>query len=412
MARAPHRAADPAADAAALLRRLGFATLMLAVPIAAMLTRRAVVVLVPVGIVLLVIATVLDPGHAGFRAGLRRLVLSRAATAGALVLLWCGLSLAWTPFLAPAAGRLLSIVATVGVAFAGYLALPERMRSADLYIIPVGAALAAVAAIGLALFGLGSAEGVETDGQSLERGLVVLVLFVWPAVAWLHSRDRPVEALAVGLIVAAGTLLGPHTMPIAALAIGAAVYAVTTVWPRAGVAATAVLTAGLLALAPVIPLVARPLAGVFLGGGSGAYESLSVWRSVVVKEPVRLLTGHGFETALRGRIVGLLPPNSPSTLLFQAWYELGIVGALAGAVALYWSVRAAGREHPPLVPGAMAAFAAAFAFACFGIGTAQMWWFTSVAALILIFVAAERGQFRTTRPKATFFARPKAANDA
>jgi hypothetical protein len=41
-----------------------------------------------------------------------------------------------------------------------------------------------------------------------------------------------------------------------------------------------------------------------------------------------------------------------------------------------------------------------------------MWWFTSIAALILIFVAVERGQFRTTRPKATFLSRPKAANDA
>jgi hypothetical protein len=385
---------------------------MLAVPIAAMMTRRAVVVLVPVGVALLVIAAALDPGHAGFRAGLRRLVVSRAAAAGGLVLLWCALSLAWTPFLAPAAGRLLSIVATVGVALAGYLALPDRMRSADLYIIPVGAALAAVAAIGLAVFGAAGGQGLEAEGQSLERGLVVLVLFVWPAIAWLHSRDRPVEALSVALVVAAAAFLGPPTMPIAALAVGAAVYAVTALWPRIGVTGTAVTMAGLLALAPLVPLVLRPVAGVVLGTSSGVYESLSVWRSVMLKEPVRLFTGHGFETALRGRLVGLLASNAPSTFLFEAWYELGIVAALSGAAALYWSVHAGGRDHPPLVPGVMAAFATVFAFACLGIGTAQMWWFTSIAALILIFVAAERGQFRTTRPKATFFSRPKAANDA
>jgi hypothetical protein len=412
MARVPSRAVDPAADAAALLRRLGFAALMLAVPIAAMMTRRAVVVLVPVGIALLVIAAALDRGHAGFRAGLRRLALSRGAAAGGLVLLWCALSLAWTPFLGPATGRLLSIVATVGLALAGYLALPDRMRSADLYIIPVGAAAAALAAIGLALFGGAGAEGLESEGQSLERGLVVLVLFVWPAIAWLHSRDRQLEALGLALVVAAGAFLGPATMPVAALGVGAAVYAVTALWPRVGVAGTAVMMAGLLALAPALPLVVRPLAALAFGTNSNVYQSLSIWRSVMLNEPARLFTGHGFETALRGRFVGLLAPNAPSTLLFEAWYELGIVGALAGAAALYWSVLAAGRDHPPLVPGVMAAFATVFAFACFGIGTAQMWWFTSIAALVLIFVAAERGQFRTTRPKATFFARPKAANDA
>jgi hypothetical protein len=61
---------------------------------------------------------------------------------------------------------------------------------------------------------------------------------------------------------------------------------------------------------------------------------------------------------------------------------------------------AAGRDHPPLVPGVMASFAAGFTLACLGIGTAQMWWFTALVATVLIFAAAERGQFRTTRPKA------------
>jgi hypothetical protein len=121
---------------------------------------------------------------------------------------------------------------------------------------------------------------------------------------------------------------------------------------------------------------------------------------VVADEPVRLITGHGFETALRARFVGLLSPNAPNTLLFEIWYELGIVGAAAAAVALYLSARDAARDHPPLVPGVMAAFATAFAFACLGIGTAQVWWLTTLIAVIVIFVAAERGQFRTARPKA------------
>jgi hypothetical protein len=88
------------------------------------------------------------------------------------------------------------------------------------------------------------------------------------------------------------------------------------------------------------------------------------------------------------------------TVLFEIWYELGVVGAAAAAVALHAAVHSAGRGHPALVPGGMAAFAAAFTFAIFGIGTAQMWWVTTLATVTLVFVAAERGQFRTTRPKA------------
>jgi hypothetical protein len=121
----------------------------------------------------------------------------------------------------------------------------------------------------------------------------------------------------------------------------------------------------------------------------------------VVNEPLRLITGHGFETALRGRAVGLVSPQAPITVLFEIWYELGFVGATAGSFALYKAIRSSGQGHPLLVPAIMASFATAFAFACLGIGTAQIWWFTALAVVVLLFVAAERGQFRTTRPKAT-----------
>ena len=52
---------------------------------------------------------------------------------------------------------------------------------------------------------------------------------------------------------------------------------------------------------------------------------------------------------------------------FDIWYDLGIVGAGALATALYAAVRAAGRAHAGLVPGAMAAFATAFTLCCLGV---------------------------------------------
>ena len=395
MARVPVQTADPAAAAAALLRRIGFGVLMLALPVAALVARRAVVILAPLGVILLVIAAVVDGGGRPPLAGIRRLALSRAGLAGLLVLFWCGLSLVWTPFPEEASERLLNLAGTVLMAIAGYLALPDRMRSANLYILPVGVALAAVAAITLAL----AVEGDEPM-QNLDRGLTVLVLLLWPAMGWLRSRGRHLESVALAGLVAVAALRGPFPLPLQGLAAGALLFAIAAVSPRAGAMLVAALMAGLLVLAPLLPFVLHPLAAAVLGPADPAVQSLESWRLVVMGEPARLITGHGFETALRGRFVGLLPPNAPSTLLFEVWYELGVIGALAGAVALATAAGRAGRDHPLLVPGIVGAFAAAFAFACLGVGTAQVWWFTALVVTVLVFVAAERGQFRTTRPKA------------
>jgi hypothetical protein len=392
--------ANPAADAASLLRRVGFTILMTVVPVTALVTRRSVVVLAPVAIILLILAAALDGGQRPLREGLRRTLLTPGGLAGALALGWCILSLVWTPFLAQASERLVNLVGVAIIVMAGYLSLPERMRSANLYILPVGVGLAALCAMLLAFLGMRGKASAE-DTQNLERGLIVLVLFVWPAVGWLRSRGRHIEALLLAIMVAIATVLAPHSMPLQALSAGAVVFAISTISPRAGTVVTASVIAGLLLLAPVLPFIGAPVAKVLLGAGDPILESLTTWRSVVVNEPVRLITGHGFETALRGRAVGLLSPRAPISVLFEIWYELGFIGAAAGSFAIYRAVHSSGLGHPLLVPATMASFATAFAFACLGIGTAQIWWFTALAVVVLLFVAAERGQFRTTRPKAT-----------
>src|SRR5688572_19181973 len=124
--RAPAPPIDPAADAAKLLRRLGFAILMLALPVAALLFRRGAVVLVPVGIALIIIATILDGAHRKLGDTAREAATAPAGLAAGLLLLWAALSLLWTPFQAPASERLLGVVATLALGAAGYLALPDR----------------------------------------------------------------------------------------------------------------------------------------------------------------------------------------------------------------------------------------------------------------------------------------------
>lgn len=390
---------DPALDAAALLRRIGFFGLFVVLPVLAQVARRASVILAPIAVILLIIASVIDRRQRPVRPATYRLLTAPAFLAGMLVVLWSALSLTWTPFLGPALERLANLGATIGLALLGYLALPDRMRSANLYLLPLGVVAGGIVAIMLGLFGAHMApSGVEDDG-ALDRGLVLLILLLWPALAWLRSRRRDREALDLALLVALALTVQPDGTQIAALSVGAVAFAVTSYRPRLGVMLTAVLSAALLAAAPLLPFLARPVGAALVGPLAPAVLSLKSWQKVVTADPVRLITGHGFETALRGRLVGLLPANAPTTALFEFWYELGIVGALAAAFALYASIRRAGRDGPALVPGAMGCFAAAFTVACLSVGLTAVWWLTTVAIAIVVFVAVERGQFRTSRPK-------------
>ncbi|WP_375465443.1 peptide ABC transporter permease [uncultured Methylobacterium sp.] len=411
MARASTPTIDPALDAAALLRRVGFFGLFVIVPVVAQVARRATVILAPIAVALLIIASAIDGRQRPLRPTSARLLRAPAFLAGMLVILWSALSLAWTPFLGPASERLANLVATILLTLAGYLALPDRMRSANLYLLPLGVTAAAIVAIVLGLFGGSLMRGLPDDGDALDRGLTLLALLLWPAVAWLRSRRRDREALGLALVVAAALAVSPNLTQVVALAAGAVAFAATS-RPRYGVGLTAGIVAGLLAVAPLLPFLARPVGAALFGPLAPGVLALKSWQRIVTTEPVRLITGHGFETALRGRFVGMLPPNAPSTALFEFWYELGIVGALAAAFALHASIRRAGRDAPLLVPGAMAGFATAFTIACIGVGLTVIWWLTTLAVTILVFVAIARGQFRTRRPKVTRLRLPRAAESS
>lgn len=397
MIRPVSQAANPSADAAAVLRRLGFAILFFAVPLAALFTRRALVVMAPLAVILLVLASVLDGSARNAWDKLTTLAVSPGGVAGLVLLLWAGLSLLWTPFLPQASERLLNITGMVLMGLGGYLAVPERMRSANLYLLPIGVGLAALIAIFLAITG---GSRFDPESLSLERGMLMLVLLLWPAIAWLHSRGRNLEAIGLALAVAVCSLLTRDGLPLYGLAAGAVVFVITAWNPVSGSRLIGFVMAGLLLFAPLLPFILKPFAANLLGANSPTTLALEVWRQIILGEPLRLLTGHGLETALRGRFFGLMPPSAPSTLLFEIWYELGLVGAVAGSVLLYQAVVGAKSHRATVASGIMAAFACTYALGCLGIGTTQVWWFTALVVLVLIFVAIERGQFRTKRPKA------------
>lgn len=388
---------DPVVSAAGMLRRIGFLILVVALPSLAFVSRRAVVVLTPVAVALIVIAALVD-GAARPLSQSRRSLTSVPALATIALLGWIVLSLAWTPFFDPAAGRVVSILATTALGVAAYCAMPARMRSANLYLVPIGAGAAALFAGGLYLaHGQGYPSATRAvAGETFQRGLVVLVMAVWPAVAWLSSRGRDAQALALAVVVGAASALGPDNAPLLGFLAGAAICVLATAYPASVVATVATGMAVAILAAPAIPFLATPFGA---GAPGGALESLAVWRDSMLADPLAVLTGHGVESVLRSTLAGLLSANTPDSILFEIWYELGLVGAVAAAVALASAVRASARRHPAMVPGEMAGFVSAFVMAALGVATTQMWWVTTLIVIGLIFVAGARGQFRTKRPK-------------
>jgi hypothetical protein len=398
---------DPAADAALLLRRIAFGTLALLLPIASLVSRRAAVVLAPIGVVLLVIAVLIEDPR-DFVSRLKRSVFSLPG----LILLglvgWAVLSLVWSPYTGSATEKAGNIVLAVALGFLGNAALPDRMRASNLNLAPLGAGTAA--AFALALIVATALRHQDTDA-GVERGISVILIMAWPALAWLLSRERGLSALGLALVVGLLSLTRFEDGEAVAMICGAVAFGAVSASREKASALIAAAIAGLMLLAPILPFLLIPIAARL--PDSGLVASLATWADVVSGAPIQLVTGHGLDTVLRGRLTGALPPATPTTLLFETWYELGLVGAAAAAFCLYVAIRAAGRMPSALAAGGVAAFTTAFALSALGFATLQPWWLMTLTAVVLMFGAIARGQYRTDRPVAPLLkpagtTRPKA----
>ena len=391
---------DPARDAAALLRRMGLATILVTLPIGAILSRRGAVVLFPIGVALLVAAALLDGELRSLKPRLGRLAVSSGCLAAGLATVWAAGSLVWTPAPGSAAERLLSLTGTLLLAALAYLSLPDRTRSANLYLIPVGTILAALVAV--AVWAMGT-TGVSLgapgeDGRLAERGSVLIVLLVWPAIGWLGSRGRDGQAACLAVVVAGAAVLAPSPAVAIALAVGALAYVFATISMPVGTILVGVAAALAIVTAPLAAVVLSPDLGRLV---PGLAPELAAWKATVAADPVRLVTGHGFGAMVGRRLAdagGIV--RLPSTPLFQAWYDLGIVAAFLAAAAIWTGVRRAAAAETPLLPSMLGAVATTVTLATIGLEGGPAWQPIAVVVLALSFVAAGRGQYRTSRPRA------------
>jgi hypothetical protein len=385
------RGVDPAEHAAQLLFRIGFAILCVALPVATVVSRRAPVIIAPIGILVLISASIMLRAQGEAFARIKRAALSPAGVAGLFLLLWSALSLTWTPFADHGAERLLRVAAVAGIGIGAVVALPERMRASNLYLIAVGVSLAGTVALTMVL-----ARPQNLDAATLERGAILVSLLAWPAVTWLSMKRRTVPAMLIAGGVGALALVFQGASVLPALLVGAVLLGGALNNLQGSVAAFAAAVAVLVLGAPLIAFVLSFVAPQSSGFG----RTMQVWADIIIADPLRLLTGHGIETSLRNRISSALDTSAPTSLLFEIWYELGVLGAIALTVAIISSAFAVTRLSRTMGCFALGCMGFALALSIMGLGTSQSWWITSVVVTIVVFCAVANGEYRTDRPQA------------
>ena len=183
------------------------------------------------------------------------------------------------------------------------------------------------------------------------------MVLVWPAIGSLAVRDRWMAAALLAVCVTLAAISAWTSVALAALAVGALTFAAATFQPTRVARALSILGPLLFLLAPALPFVIggplNMLAERFGPQSPVLFDvsgSVQNWAATVLSEPIRLLTGHGFDVTALAITSQHIPPPPPRSLLFEAWYELGLVGAVAAAVFTAGAFAAVGRASRSLRP--------------------------------------------------------------
>ncbi len=391
---------SPAREAAGLLLRIGFGLIVLVAPVAAVYSRRSFAVLVPIGSFLIIVSALVLSGEGFFRR-VRAMFSAPLGLVALLLALWLMLSLVWTPFPASAAERAARSLGNGLLALAVAAALPERMRASNLHLMSIGVALATLALSITALIAPFSAAAVnDPEAPTFGRAAVAANVMVWPAVAWTFMRARHWQGIALIVVSALATAssgsLDAAVSLVAALLVFLAARANAPLTGRTMAIATATATV----LAPLVAIGARTLRQSLALAPENLISQIGLWADEFLKEPARLLTGHGFDATYRAQLAGMINPNGPDGILPMLWFDLGLPGAVLLAALLYGAFSALRMMGQPLAQTGMAVLTAATVFAFLDPTAMQAWWQSVLIVAGMMMVAVHNGQYRTARPAA------------
>ncbi|MFY9627489.1 MAG: hypothetical protein WAK03_04960 [Methylocystis sp.] len=391
---------DPAEAASGLLTRIGIFLLFMVSLLAPILAGQTIYILLPIGAILLLMGATIAPDSREKTRSLRAM-LAKPPVLGALFLVaFTALSLTWTPFAAQSTERFLKDAATLALVAIAAGFLPPRTRTCNLNLLPIGVAAAAIslaAAGAVALLAQRQLTVEEMiDGNALARSGVGLALLMWPAAGALAVRGRWYFAGGLTIVSAAAVLLSgaPNVLP--ALLVGAAVFALSFGRARRVARRMGGVAAATIALAPIFAL----LVHFALGARTPDFaRPLETWGQMVANDGARTLIGHGFGSALYGLFGGYLDPRTPRSLVFQIWFDLGVLGAAAFAATAAKAFSRIGLLRPALAPFLLAGLGAGLVICLLGPAAEQLWAFTLAGLDAIAYVLVIRGQFRKKRPQ-------------
>jgi O-antigen ligase len=214
-----------------------------------------------------------------------------------------------------------------------------------------------MAVVGVAILGLDTvtmfplqhviAGPAANIGTKYNRGMISLVLLLWPMTAHLAAMGERRKALILAAIVLIGAFISPSATAVAALLAGLAVWCAAMILPRV---TRNVMGGGLTASALALPLLMRlvsherpRLASVVKSTG---IHRLEIWDYMSARILERPLSGWGLGAAIGVPIRpeelatyeyadagGIYPHNQ----WIELWLETGLPG-VALALALVWLV--------------------------------------------------------------------------
>ena len=375
--------------------RVALMILLIGAMIASVATRQAVYALVPIGAALTLVGWLLEPDMRGPR-HLRDAALTPAGLGALFLFGWAALSLLWTPFSVGPGERFAKTVATTGLVAVATAFLPERTKTSNLYLLPIGAmagAIALVAAIVLRW------DPPTPPGELtvLDRSALGLSLVFWPGVAGLLIRGKRGFAIALAALTVAGIVAVGTPVAMVALLVSGVVWALA----RGGRASVVARGSGWAwgALLLLSPFIALALSTLFEPTTLPALADRAIiWGDIVAKDGPRTIIGHGFDSAARAVAAGYLPYTSNRSGFFELWFELGIVGVGAAAFVVARLFAVAGAAPGAAAPLLLAGLTDALIVSGFGVGVSPIWWVTSLALDALAFALVLRGQFKGRRP--------------
>ncbi len=382
-------------DAARLLLRIAVTAAFVATPFLQLFSQRAIFILPPIaGALILVSGAALAP-----QVKMRDMVaflLSPLGLAASFLVFWMLLSLLWTPFPAEASARLIKSLLTLACVLPAMASLPARTRAANLYFLPLGVALTAVAALIFSAPGL-PGGGETAAEENLRIGTQAALLLLWPALAATHLRGRATLSAALVIVAVAAAVEVPTPGALGATALAGAALAFAWRDPQFAGRWLGRLGAACFLLAPLAPI----LLNVKTGPTAPAWLiSLKMWRWMIASDGARVITGHGYDFVNSGLWRGYLPLQAPRSMLFEAWTDLGLVGAAAAAVLIWRAYKAAADQSRRLAPFWIAALTYVSVMGLFGLATTQAWWITTLALALTAFAFVTRADYKTSRPSA------------